>query len=130
MEASADLVPPLRTLNRGLMSHITQGSSFGFEERFDDDGALRLALRGELDIAVADIVTRRLGELKQRKGVVRLDLARLAFMDSSGLQAVIIALADSRQDGWKLEIAGEVTEPVAQLIDIAGVRSHFWPSDA
>ena len=96
-------------------------------ERVDEDGGLRLALGGELDLAVADSLTKRLGELKQRHGVVRLDLSGVEFMDSSGLRAVIMALADSRQDGWKLEIADGVTPPVARLIDIAGVRARFWP---
>lgn len=115
-------------LNERSMSHVVEGSSFHMEERFDQDGALRLVLRGELDMAVADALTQRLSGLKQRKGLVRLDLAELEFMDSSGLQAVIKALADSRQDGWKLEIADEVTEPVARLIDLVGVRTRFWPT--
>jgi anti-sigma B factor antagonist len=103
------------------------GSSFAIDERFDEDGALRLALRGELDVAVAGVLTRRLDELKQRKEFVRLDLAGLEFMDSSGLQVVITALADSHQDGWQLEIAEEVTAPVARLIELVGVHSRFWP---
>jgi anti-anti-sigma factor len=98
-------------------------------ERFDEDGALRLTLTGELDLAVSDELTKRLVELKQQHAVVRLDLAGLEFMDSSGLRAVITALADSRQNGWKLEIADEVTPSVANLIDIVGVRSRFWPAD-
>jgi anti-anti-sigma factor len=98
------------------------------DECFDPDGALRLALRGELDMAVADVLSQRLGELKRRKAVVRLDLAGLEFMDSSGLRVVIAAVADSRRDGWRLEIADEVATPVARLIDIVGVSSRFWPS--
>lgn len=106
---------------------LIEGSSFRMEERLDKDGALRLALCGELDLAVADALTQRFGELKQRAAVVRLDLAGLEFMDSSGLRAVIMALADSRRDGWQLEIVEEVTAPVARLIDLVGVRSRFWP---
>jgi anti-anti-sigma factor len=97
------------------------------EERLDKDGALRLVLRGELDLAVADALTQRLSELKQYTSSVRLDVAGLEFMDSSGLRAVIMALAESRRDGWQLEIVDEVTAPVARLIDLVGVRSHFWP---
>ena len=108
---------------------MVEGSSFAIDERLDEDGALRLALRGELDVAVAGVLRWRLDELKQRKEFVRLDLAGLEFMDSSGLQVVIMALADSNQDGWRLEIAEEVTSPVARLIDLVGVRSHFWPGD-
>jgi anti-anti-sigma factor len=111
------------------MSQVVKGFSFGMDERFDEDGALRLVVRGELDMAVAEALGQRLGELKRRNTVVRLDLAEVEFMDSSGLQAVIAALADSRQDGWKLEIADEVTTPVARLIDIVGVRARFWPGN-
>lgn len=106
---------------------IVEEPWFGIDERFDEDGALRLALRGELDMAVAGSLTQRLRELKHRKAFVRLDLAKLEFMDSSGLRAVAMALTDARQDGWKLEIADEVTPPVARLIELAGVRPRFWP---
>jgi anti-anti-sigma factor len=109
------------------MSHAVEGTSFQMVEHFDEDGALRLALRGDLDMAVADDLTQRLRQLKQRRTLVRLDLAQLDFMDSSGLRVVITALADSRQDGWKLEISDDVTKPVARLIEIAGVGSRFWP---
>jgi anti-anti-sigma factor len=107
---------------------MVEGGPFRMDERFDEDGALRLALIGELDLAVADALTHRLGELKQQHAMVRLDLADLEFIDSSGLRAVMIALVDSRQDGWKLEIADKVSAPVDKLIDLVGVRSRFWPS--
>jgi anti-anti-sigma factor len=109
------------------VSQVVEGSSFDIDERFDEDGALWLALHAELDIAVADALTERLSELKQRNAFVRLDFAGLQFMDSSGLHAVIMALAGSRQDGWHLEIADELTALVDRLIDIVGVRSNFWP---
>ena len=56
------------------------------EEQSDHDGALRLALAGELDIAVVDTLDERLMKLKRAGRRVRLDLAELEFTDSTGLR--------------------------------------------
>jgi anti-anti-sigma factor len=53
-------------------------------ERFNDDGALRLALGGELDLAVIDTLHERLVALKRENCRVRIDLAQLEFIDSTG----------------------------------------------
>lgn len=94
-------------------------------ERLDDDGMLRLALSGELDLAVADELVARLQELRNSGRHLR--LAELGFIDSTGLRELIVAVSDSRRDGWKLEIGTEVSEPVRRVIDLIQARSHLWP---
>lgn len=97
------------------------------EERSDDDGALRLALGGELDIAVVDVLRDRLTKLIRAGRRVRLDLAELKFVDSTGLHELILAVADAERDGRQLEIDPHVSEPVRRVIELTGVRSRFWP---
>ena len=60
----------------------------GFEcrERSDPDGARRLTLLGEVDIAVADELARRLGRLERARARTRLDLSELQFIDLCGLE--------------------------------------------
>jgi anti-sigma B factor antagonist len=54
------------------------------------DGGLVVALTGELDLAEVGRVSRRMARLEQESPpVVYLDLRRLTFLDSSGLQALV-----------------------------------------
>ena len=68
------------------------------EEARDADTVV-LKLRGELDLASADDVQRRLDALSGSGEPTRLDLDELAFMDSSGLRVVLQAAETSRERG-------------------------------
>ncbi len=100
---------------------------FQMREVFDDPDKVRLVLSGELDLAVAGMLRDRLRQLRKADCDVRLDLAELDFIDSSGFRELITALADSRSDGWRLDIDPHVSEAVRRTVDIAGLHSHFWP---
>ncbi|MGZ4165633.1 MAG: STAS domain-containing protein [Solirubrobacteraceae bacterium] len=109
------------------MAHSERG--FRMEERFERDDALRLLLFGELDVAVVDHVSVRLRELRKGGYRVRLDLSSLAFIDSSGIQAIIRAMMRAREDGWSLQVDGPLTDQVARAIDLAGARAFLWPEE-
>jgi anti-anti-sigma factor len=100
---------------------------FRMREVFDGPDTLRLVLSGELDLAVAAILGERLRHLRTAGFDVRLDLAELDFIDSSGLRELITALAESRSDGWRLDIDPQVSEAVRRTVDLAGLHAHFWP---
>lgn len=89
---------------------------------------MRLALVGELDVAVVRELADRLSELQKGHYTVSLDLARLEFIDSSGMRELIAAISASRRDGWTLEIEHQLTEQVSRVIDLVGARSYFWPN--
>jgi anti-anti-sigma factor len=97
------------------------------DERFDNDGALRLGLVGELDIASADDLALRLRELKKGGYHVKVDLEQLEFIDSSGLRELIGAVSDSRRDGWRLDIGTTLTPQVRSVVELVGVESILWP---
>jgi anti-anti-sigma factor len=84
-------------------------------------------LYGQLDLAVADQLTRRIAELVREQRPIRIDLARLEFMDSTGLRALIMALMESRRDAFRLQIGAEASYQVRRVIELAGVRGLFWP---
>jgi anti-anti-sigma factor len=109
------------------VQHPTQ---FQIEQCTDISGTVRLALLGELDVAVAPELTARLAALKQSRAVVRLDLSRLDFMDSTGLGTVLTAVLDARRDGWMLEVDPTLARPVKRIIDVSGVSSYLWPEPA
>jgi anti-sigma B factor antagonist len=65
---------------------------------------VRLRIRGELDIATADMLDDRLRVLRARREGVLLDLDELAFIDASGLRVILSAAQDARDDGWEFTV--------------------------
>jgi anti-anti-sigma factor len=103
------------------------GPSFEIRESVDGDGAVRLTLIGELDIAVADAVEQRLRQHREDGRPARLDLSQLDFIDSSGVQAVVLGLKRARQDGRELEVDRHVSASVQRLIEMMGIGAQLWP---
>ncbi len=67
------------------------------------DGGLVVALIGELDLAEVGRVSRRMAKLEQESPpVVYLDLRKLTFLDSSGLQALVDADTRGRAAGRRM----------------------------
>ena len=104
------------------------GPPFEIRYSVDADGAVRLTLIGELDIAVADEVEERLREHRGPGRLVRLDLSQLEFIDSSGVRAIVLGLKHARQDGDELEVDRGVSATVERMIEIMGIAPHLWPS--
>lgn len=102
---------------------------FGMRERTEADGAVVLALIGDLDLAGSDQLNRRLSELKATRRPVTLDLSQLAFIDSSGVQALMVALVDARWSGWQLGVARDVSPSVERAARIAGIAKVLWPGE-
>ena len=107
---------------------VRDRSEFELEQTIATDGAVQLAVIGELDRAVVDGLTERLSELKRSGEHVRLDLSRLRFIDSSGIRVVLVAVSDARRDGWELEVGRELTGQVQRVIKTLGVASALWPN--
>lgn len=95
----------------------------------DADGAIRLALIGELDIAVADRVDERLRQHRSEGERLRVDLSQLEFIDSSGVRAIVLGLRQARQGGYELEVDRQISPAVARMIEIMGIEPQLWPAD-
>ncbi|MBV9338171.1 MAG: STAS domain-containing protein [Solirubrobacterales bacterium] len=104
------------------------GPSFEIRENLDADGIVRLALVGELDIAVADTVEERLRRLGEGDARVRLDLSELEFIDSSGVRAIVLGLKHARQCGHELDVDRRVSSSVERMIEIMGIGPQLWPA--
>ena len=104
--------------------------AFGIRETVDSDQALRLMLFGDLDLTAAEAFSTRLAELKATGRPCRLDLSRVAFIDSSGIQALLLALTDARWSGWRLEVARAVSPSVERAAQIVGIAQVLWPPEA
>jgi anti-anti-sigma factor len=104
-----------------------QELGFRLEERTEGDW-VRLMLSGELDLAVAEQLESRLGELQGRGCRVVLDLSRLRFIDSTGIALLIRAVAQARDTNWQLEVEPEITPQVRRLFEVVGAQSYLWPA--
>lgn len=94
----------------------------------DPDGARRLTLLGEVDIAVAHELKVRLGSLMRSGAAARLDLSELRFIDLCGLDAILCALRRARRTGYELEVEPRVSRTVERIIAYAGVAAIVWPT--
>lgn len=103
--------------------------TLAIRETADHDNALRLTLLGDLDLTAANALSVRLAELKAAGRPCRLDLSQLAFIDSTGIQALLLALTDARWTGWSLEVAPEVSPAVERAARIVGIAQVLWPSE-
>jgi anti-anti-sigma factor len=80
-----------------------------------------LAIVGELDMRTAERLLECLAE-QRAHGVtdVTVDLAKLTFMDSSGLKALIDLHARSRTEPWRLKLVAPELEAAALVLRATG----------
>jgi anti-sigma B factor antagonist len=99
-------------------------TSLSLETR-EEEGAVRIAVSGELDLSSAltfDDEVRRAEERLPETLV--LDLRKLRFMDSTGLRLIMSAHARARTRGRRLAIVLG-SEPVKRLFRLAGVNRRL-----
>jgi anti-sigma B factor antagonist len=91
------------------------------------DGAIRVSLRGELDLASARQMEEHFASIEEQSpSRVVVDLAGLAFIDSSGLRVLLLADARASERGYELVLlAGQ--EPVQRVFEMTGALDvlHF-----
>ena len=99
-------------------------ASLSLETR-EEEGAVRIAVAGELDLSSAltfDEEVRRAEERKPR--TIILDLRKLRFMDSTGLRLIMSAQSRARTRDRRLAIVLG-SEPVKRLFRLAGVSRRL-----
>jgi anti-sigma B factor antagonist len=88
-------------------------------------GAVRVALRGELDLEHAYTFDEELRRVEgERPPCVVLDLRGLSFLDSSGLARLLAANRRARRERRRLLLVKGGT-PVQRLMAITAVGQHF-----
>jgi anti-sigma B factor antagonist len=88
-------------------------------------GAVRVALRGELDLEHAYTFDEELRRVEGRKPhCIVLDLRGLSFLDSSGLARLLAARRRARRESRRLLLVRGGTA-VQRLLAITAVGDHF-----
>jgi anti-anti-sigma factor len=94
-------------------------------ERDDDRVTLRLC--GELDISNRNRLRSAIATaLDSRPELLAVDLARLKFMDCSGLRVLVLAHNDAAAQHCQLHLAG-ARPVVARLMRLTGVGHYLAP---
>ena len=97
----------------------------------DVDGTLCVVLRGELDFTNAREIAAMIGEAvrHRRPGSVRVDLAEVTFLDSSGIGLLVQAMraAEDIRAGFRAE---NPTDKVLDQLRISGLLEPFGLTEA
>ena len=95
------------------------------------EGRVRFVPRGELDLATAPELERRLLEALRERETVVLDLRELTFMDSTGVRTIVAAHQTARDAGVELRLVRpSAGTAVWRVIEISGIDSALKLVDA
>lgn len=86
-------------------------------------GVVELAVRGEIDIATAPALHRAILEAidEHRPALLRVDVAAVPFMDSTGLGALIAGRNHAQQRGTHLAVRAPV-DRVRKVLGVTGLH--------
>ncbi len=96
--------------------------------RVDHPLGVVLVLRGELDLATVPLLQEHLDCAMRSGAAVVIDLAGLAFIDSSGLQVLLRADRQLRASDGQLVLLGG-SRAVYRVFELAGMDRYFEWSD-
>ena len=88
-----------------------------------------MVLVGELDMGVRHEVANRLSLLAHSPSPVPLDLSRLEFIDSAGVQALVLGLKGTRERGCRVRVARRLSLAVERVIELTRIARYLWPDD-
>ena len=92
--------------------------------RVDHPLGVVLTLAGELDLATVPVLQERLDHAMRAKAAVVIDLSRLRFIDSSGLDLLVRAERQLRDSGVQLVLV-RGPRAVHRVFELTSLDSHF-----
>ena len=88
----------------------------------DEHGVIVVA--GELDLVGGPLLEEAVQACEREGAPVVIDMSRVAFVDSSGLRALIAAVQRAGRDGRRVRLVSPTTA-VTRLLDITATASMF-----
>lgn len=95
-----------------------------FSTQTTADGALRMAIGGDLNIYHADEIKQHLIDGIRGNAVLELDLSRVGEMDSAGFQLLALVKQESRHVDHTLRIVGH-SPAVREIIEFFNMVAFF-----
>ena len=93
------------------------------------NGAVVLAVQGELDLASSAALEEELDRVRERGELVILDLRELDFMDSTGLSVLVKAHQRAEETGGRFGLVRGRPQ-VQRLLTLTGVASRIEMADS
>jgi anti-anti-sigma factor len=134
-DASAGFTSWIRGTRRYACVMVSQAGKTGRKADFADleveliriGHRMVIAVSGRIDIATADTLRQAIdGALEWGAAEVWIDLSKVEFMDSSGMQVLLAARGELRRRSARLAlICPAGPGPVRRVLEIAGVASAF-----
>lgn len=91
----------------------------------EQTGWIVVSIEGEIDLHTSPEIRRELaGHAKAKKAKVLIDLAKVTYIDSSGLATFIEAMQKLRKGGGEIALAG-LSETVRHVFEVARLDSVF-----
>jgi anti-sigma B factor antagonist len=84
--------------------------------------SVRLHLTGDIDLAAASELTRTLESIDRMPAMrLHVDMARVTFMDSSGVRPLVDAARRRRDYDWPALLIDGISRPAKRLLTLAGL---------
>ena len=94
-------------------------------ERHDDDGGIRLVVHGDVDMTTGDrLESELLRAEREQPGTLTLDLSRVEFFDSTGLQLLLDADVRAHEDDRRVVVIPGTGE-AARVLALAEVNERL-----
>lgn len=106
---------------------VTSGMGHFQAQTHREHDRVRVALTGECDLAVRDELHAALHAAVGVAPLVVVDLAALAFLDSSGVHNLVMAHHAARDRGGRVVVVN-ATGAVAAVLDVTGVGVLLAPA--
>ena len=89
------------------------------------DGPLEVNLSGDIDVASVDVIARAASiAAETRRAALVLDLSKVEFMDSEGVEALLAARRRLDEGGGQL-ILREPPRCVRRVLEVCGIADYF-----
>ena len=93
-------------------------------ERVTDDGSVVLIVQGEIDIATAGVLRRRLIDACERADDVTVDLRRVAFLDCIGLHLLLEQHEHCARHGRRIDLV-QGPSAVRRVFELTGASERL-----
>ncbi|MBV9311236.1 MAG: STAS domain-containing protein [Solirubrobacterales bacterium] len=91
-------------------------AKFGIYELAPELNERRVIVTGELDVSTAPLLKKRLEQLHADGRPVRLNLANVPFIDSTGVHVVVEFVKRARRGGWRFQIEPDLSPQVGSVL--------------
>ena len=109
------------------MDRVALATTLRITATGDAPGTTTLVVSGEVDCASASLLRKRIGDaLSAGTTTLIVDLARVSFLDASGLGVLIGGLRRARECGGDLIVLG-ASRPVSRVLEVTGLSSLLIP---